>query len=419
MLAPQPLPAGNPRASVVLIAPDDQRRHEISRAISATQARIVHEFREYPGGDALSRLVRSDCDVIIVDLDGRVGPGVDLIGTICGSNAHVTVMACSIGYEADMVIRSMRAGAREFLTEPLVTAMLAEALTRACARRQTVARERAGQLLVFQGAKGGVGATTLAINFAVALTKENAGSIVLVDLHAQLGEIALNLGIAPRFSITDAVENSARLDADFLSTLLMEHASGLMVLASSDVYGMHRYRVQDTEKLLRILREQFAFVVVDAGPCSGNTPDILFEMADVIYLVTEVNLPALRNARRLISWLAGKDLGGKETRGLEVVLNRFNSRKVEIDEESTTKVLARPVDWKIPNDYVAVRVAQNLGTPLVMQDTPISRVVWQMAKKACGKLVPATGQSTPPALKGDRWKFWTSRNIRPLSTARS
>jgi pilus assembly protein CpaE len=313
-----------------------------------------------------------------------------------------------------MVIRSMRAGAREFLTEPMAVATIADAFSRASARRQSVAvHQAAGKLLVFQGAKGGAGVTTLAINFAVALTKESAGDVVLVDMHPQLGEIALGLGIVPRFTINDALEHSSRLDADFLSTMLMRHESGLMVLASSDTYGTHRSLERGAEKLLRILREQFAFVVVDAGSCSGTIPDTLFEMSDTIYLVTEVNLPALRNARRLISWFAGKESD------LEVVLNRFNSRKVEIDEESTAKALSRPVDWNIPNDYMAVRGAQNLGTSFVMQDTPISRAVRQMAKGACSKPSVATGQNAVTALKGDKWKFWTSKSIRPLSTAHS
>jgi pilus assembly protein CpaE len=268
-------------------------------------------------------------------------------------------------------------------------------------------------LLVFQGAKGGTGVTTLAINFAVALTKEGAGDVVLVDMHPQLGEVALGLGIVPRFSIADALDNSARLDADFLSTLLMRHESGLMVLASSDLYGTHRSLERGTEKLLRILREQYAFVVVDAGACSGNIPDTLFEMSTTIYLMTEVNLPALRNARRMISWFAGKECD------VEVVLNRFNSRKVEIDEESTVNALSRPADWNIPNDYMAVRGAQNLGTSLVIEDTPIARAVRQMAKGACGKPCAANARGTVAALKGDKWKFWTSKNIRPLSTAHS
>ncbi len=421
MLAPQPDSAGNTSVSVVLIAPDNERRAAIAGMISGTQARIAREFSEYPGGNVLSKLIDSGCDAIVVDLDAGIGPGVDLIAAICSRNVNVTVMACSSTNEADVVIRSMRAGAREFLTEPLAAATIADAFLRAAARRQTVAVERApGKLLVFHGAKGGAGVTTLAINFAVALTQECTGNIALVDFRPQLGEIALGLGIAPRFTMADAIENSARLDADFLSTLLTKHESGLMVLGSSDVYGTNRIRDRDTGKVLRILREQFAFVVVDAGPCSGNIPETLFEVADTIYLVTEVNLPALRNARRLISWFTAKETAARESAcGLEVVLNRFNSRKVEIDEESTAQALSRPVDWKIPNDYMAVRGAQNLGTPLVMQDTPIARAVRQMAKGACGKPAAAAGQNALEALKGDKWKFWTSKNIRPLSIARS
>ena len=103
--------------------------------------------------------------------------------------------------------------------------------------------------------------------------------------------------------------NAGRLDADFLSTLLTKHDCGLAVLASPEEHGVgaNRSLERGAEKLFRILREEFSFVVVDAGSCSGNTPDALFEIADTIYLVTEVNLPALRNARRMISYF---DTGG-------------------------------------------------------------------------------------------------------------
>lgn len=416
MLAPQCNAAGSTKVSVVVIAPDSDRRRALSKKIAGTEARIIREFSEFPAENTLSKLAGSDCEVIIVDLDAGVGAGIDLIGDICGRNPLVTVMAWSREHEAEVVIRSMRAGAREFFTDPLTVATIAEAFTRVSARRQTVAVDRAaGRLLVFQGAKGGAGVTTLAINFAVALTQENAGRVVLVDLHPQLGEVALGLGIAAPFSIGDALENSHRLDTEFLATLLMKHESGVMVLGSSDTYGTHRSLERGLEKLFRILRDEFAFVVVDAGSCSGSIPDTLFEMADTIYVVTEVNLPALRNARRLISWFAGKE----STRGLELVLNRFNSREVEIDEDSTMKALSRPADWKIPNDYMAIRAAQNLGRPFVMQDTAISRAVCQMAKGACSNHLPATGPDALAASKGDKWKFWTSKNIRPLSIARS
>src|SRR5665213_1775538 len=99
-------------------------------------------------------------------------------------------MAASSRNDADVVIRAMQSGAREFLTAPLGAATVIEAFARAASRRQSAGQERvSGKLLVFQGAKGGTGVTTLAINFAAALVEEKAGKVVLVDVHPQLGEI--------------------------------------------------------------------------------------------------------------------------------------------------------------------------------------------------------------------------------------
>ncbi len=91
--------------------------------------------------------------------------------------------------------------------------------------------------------------------------------------------------------------------------------------------------------------------------------------------MTEVSIPALRNARRLMSYMAGLE----RSPHVEVILNRFNAREIEIDENSATKALARPVDWKIPNDFPAVRMAENAGVPLAMKDSPISRVMNRIA----------------------------------------
>jgi pilus assembly protein CpaE len=401
---------------VVLIAPNEKGRQEIVKALSDTDGRIVREFNDYPGMAAVCSLLSEGCGIVIIDLDAGVAQGLDLIESISKCGIPATVIACSGRSEADIVIRAMRAGAREFLAAPVSAAAFTEAFDRAAARQRAVSPERsAGKVFVFQGTKGGVGATTLATNFAVAIAREDAGRVVLVDMHPQLGEIALGLGLAPQFSIGDALGNAVRLDADFLSTLLVRHSSGLMVLASPDAYGVNRSLERGADKLLRILREEFAWVVVDAGPSCANITDALFEMADRIYLVTEASLPALRNARRLISYLAGKE----RSACVEVLMNRVNSRLVEIDEASAVKALGHHVDWKVPSDYVAVRSAQNAGVPLVNHESPLARMICQMTRAAMG--IPASAPKKPAAAEsaGEKWKFWTSNSTRPLSTAHS
>ena len=408
--------AANPAVQVALIAPNDEGRREIAGTLAATQARIVREFTVYPDTAAISGLYAEGCEIVIVDLDAGVEQGLATIEAVSRCGVPAMMIACSGHSDPHVIIRAMRAGAREFLAAPLSPAAFAEAFERASSRIRAVSAERApGKVAVFQGVKGGAGATMLATNFAVALTRDGAGRVVLVDMHPQLGEVALGLGLAPQFSVGDALGNAVRLDGDFLSTLLVRHESGLMVLASSDTYGVNRPLERGSEKLLRILRAEFDWVVVDAGPCCAGTPEVLFELADTIYLVAEASLPALRNARRLISWFAAKG----RSAGIEIVMNRFNSRMVEIDEASALKALARCVDWKVPSDFVAVRGAQNLGVPLVNQDSPLARVICQMARAAAGIRAKAAARKDSAAATGERWKFWTSNNTRPLSTAHS
>lgn len=369
-------------AAVVLVMPAAVRRQQLLSALAGLNARVVRAGAGYPQNAEVEELLEMDCDAFLVDLDSQPEQALNLIEILGSRASAATVMACSTNAESALLLRAMRAGAREFLTEPVPHQVLGEALARACARREKRRHQKpAARLLVFTGAKGGSGTTMLATNFAVALTQQGAGKVVVVDADAETGEVALGLGLTPQFSILDAVQNQDRLDADFLQSLLAKHTSGLAVLASPEQYAPAHQIAGELLKMFRILREQFAFVVVDAGPIGSSVQEVVLDLADVLYLVTETSIPALRNARRLLSFIAGRERSPR----VEVVLNRFNARDVQIDENAAAKALARPVDWKIPNDFAAVRSAENTGIPLAMKDSPISRVLGRMAQAACGR----------------------------------
>lgn len=372
--------------SVVLISPSAERRRAIAHALSdAVQATIAREVTDYPNADDVARLVRADYGVVLVDFDGDPERALALVENVCASNSSTTVMVLSSRADSELLVRCMRAGAREFLVEPIPPNLLTEAFIRAAARRQeSPARKKsAGKIFMFLGAKGGSGATTVSTNFAVALAKASGANVALLDLHLQLGEVALTLGLAPQFSISDAFENIHRLDSDFLSTLLARHSSGVSVLAAPDKVSAVPVSGDSIERLLQILRDDFLYVVIDAGPSSSNVYDTLFELADTVYLITQVNLPELRNANRLITRYFTGAAGDK----LEVVLNRFIPRGLEVDENSVNKALTRPAKWKVPNEYAAVRRAQNAGTPLALEDTAVSRLLFEMARSVCGQSV--------------------------------
>ena len=366
--------------TIALVGPDQQRRGAVAMALAGLQAGMTREFSSYPELDEVPRMIQDGYDVIIVDLDSNPEYALDLIEAICGSGTP-TVMVYSAQADPEMLVRCMRAGAREFLSPPFSPGTIAEALVRASVRRPAVrpVKKTAGKLFVFLGAKGGSGVTTLACNFAVSLAMEEGKTALLIDLHLPLGDAALDLGITAQYSTINALQNASRLDSNFLSKLLTKHSSGLSVLAAPGKFIQVPSNNDDIDKLMTVARQGFDYVVVDAGTRFDLGDSTLFEQASTIYLVTQVSIPELRNSNRLVS-----EFFAKSANKLEIVLNRHTPRTLGVDEEHITKALTRPATWRIPNDYATARRTQNTATPLSLEDSPISRVIKQMARAASG-----------------------------------
>ena len=368
--------------SVALIGPTEVRRRSIASALATLHGSATREFSIYPEMDDVSRLLEAEYDVIIVELDSNPEYALELVENICG-NSSVTVMVYSEQMFPEMLVRCMRAGAREFLTQPITATTIAEAMVRASVRRPAARsiKRPTGKLMVFVGAKGGSGVTTVASNFAVSLARESGHSTVLIDLDLPLGNAALDLGLTPQYSTLNALQNYDRLDSNYLSTLLTKHSSGLSVLAAPDKYTAFQATDEAVEKLLLVTRQDFDYVVVDAGSRFDCFSKSLFEPGSTVYLVLQVSISELRNANRLIS-----ELFKESSVKLEIVLNRFTPRALSIDEASITKALTLPPTWRIPGDYPTARSAQNTATALALEDSPISRVIRQMTQSACGSV---------------------------------
>ena len=366
--------------SAALIGPEELRRHAVAEALAGSQARIVRELKAYPGLDDLPRLLEVHYDVVIIELDTDPEHALDLVEAICAANS-ATVMVYSAQSDTTLLVRCMRAGAREFLSLPISAGAIEEALVRAMVRRPAVrtARKATGKLIVFIGAKGGSGVTTIATNFAVAMTQESQLSTLLIDLDLPMGDAALSLGVHPEFSVANALENFHRLDPNFLSKLVTKHNSGLSVLATPDAYVPIQATAQAVEKLVTVARQTYDCVIVDAGSNISPAIHAMFVEASIVYLVTQVSVPALRNSNRLIAEFFTA-AGIKP----EVVLNRFTQRPLGIDDKEIGKALTLLPQWKVPSDYQTAQLAQNTASALALKDSSISRVIRQMARVACG-----------------------------------
>jgi|GEM_PF-628532 Flp pilus assembly CpaE family ATPase len=385
--APNVEPLGTDGLSIAVIGPDNLLRSAAARALAGCHKGEVREFSSYPPclGD-LPQLLDQHHDIVMIELDSNPDYALDLVEGICASGMS-TVMVYSKDADPDvtdpdLLMRCMRAGAREFLSMPFGDKSMSEALVRAAARRPTTRadKETGGRLLVFCGAKGGAGVTAIACNFAIALSMESSESTLLIDLDLPMGDAALNLGIVADYSTVDALQNANRLDSSFLSKLIVKHSSGISVLASPGNVSAYQPSNEAIDKLLTIARQDFKNVVVDVGSRLDSTTSMApLSDATMFYLVTQTGIPELRNANRLIS-----QYFSSESAKLEIVLNRYESRGTKISDENVRKALTRAAKWRIPNDYASIRRMQDNAAPVALTDSYISRQIGQMARFVCG-----------------------------------
>jgi pilus assembly protein CpaE len=371
---------GSNALSVAVIGPEAWRRKAIVHALQGPLAGVPRELPFYPDIDQISKLIELNYDIVMIDLDNNPEVALDLVGSLC-TRSQWTVMVYSTIVDSKLMIRCMQAGARELLNLPLSNGSMAEAIVRASVRRSSMhpAKKQEGKLFVFFGAKGGSGVTTISTNFAISLAKESGQKTLLIDLDLPLGDAALGLGLTSQYSTAEALQNFNRLDSNFLSRLVVKHSSGLSVLTAPGKVVYLQVSADAVDKLITVARQDFDFIVVDSGSRLDLTASALFQPDAIVYLISPVGISELRNSNRLISELFATDFPK-----LEIVLNRFSSSSLGIDEDHITKALTRPAQWKIPEDNATARKMQNAATPLALTDSPISRVIKQMARAACG-----------------------------------
>jgi len=216
---------------------------------------------------------------------------------------------------------------------------------------------------VFLGAKGGSGTTTVAVNCAVELARLTKRPTAILDLKACLGEVALFLGVRPRYTVLDAVENLHRLDRDFLRELMSRHKSGLDILAGSEQFD--RPNSNDAgaiEELLRVLGKIYDFIVIDAGNMINSCAIAALYAADTVFLVANPDVPSIRNAQRLVDRL--RQLGAGSER-VKVLLNRTSDQHLIAPKQIET-ALGYGIHHSFASDYRTVSTALNSGVPLTL-----------------------------------------------------
>jgi pilus assembly protein CpaE len=329
-----------------------------------------------------------------------------------GNAPPVICVGVASRLETSLLLQAMRSGCSEFLEKPVTTEQLRETVERFQSRifvrmESSVAR---GRIVSLFGAKGGVGATTLAVHLAAYLARLHGKKTLLIDHNHQLGHVGLLLGLEENhYHFDDLLRNADRLDAELLRGFLVRHATGLDVISSPSTCTVRqRAMPEDVERIFAFLRTEYEFVVIDSSLQYDDAP-ALIQHSDSVYLVSTPDIAALRDLSRYMEHLGLSDISADK---LHVAINRASSQDA-IRQEQIEKVVKFPVSVSIPNNYGELLHAVNAGEPIWPQRrSEFTSRLTRWTHQVAGEQTPVSTLSPQPPRK--RFAFWKTEKLQEV-----
>ena len=342
----------------------------------------------------------------IIALGSNSEQAIKLIQKLSSEQPSIAIISAAQNASADLMLQSLRAGAREFLHLPIGAEELKTVLDRVsefCAGQLETPKKKGRMVAVFSS-KGGCGTSFIATNLAAS----TAARTVLVDLNLQAGDLPLLLGLDPKYSIADMVENRARLDDALIASFVTPYSSKLSLLAApKEADAADEIEPEHVFQVLQRLRESYEYIVLDPQHTFDAITLAALDQSDEIVLVLTLDIPAIRSTQRA---LAIFDRLGYPRKKIRIVVNRW-SKQIDLDLRQVEKFLGEPVIGFIPSDYQTAVTSINLGCPLVQSDSDskISVEIKRIAQTIAGSEIPIE-ESKP------RRAIWSSLFKRPLNS---
>jgi pilus assembly protein CpaE len=378
--------ADRQQLGAALITADDNLRDIVLRAIQDGELPIRIDVEigvpsQLLEPEHLERLRSGEPKVVILDMADDPERAIRAAGAIASSNPRASLVGVGPELESSRLLDAMRAGLVEYVPRPAEPRNIRDALGRVMRKRGwdgSLEGHRNGELLAFFSPKGGSGSTSVVTNVGIELHRLTGRKTLLVDLDLELGEIASLLGVRPRFHFVDLIRNFHRMDADLLASYIESHESGLQVLSApfepeigEEVSG------EQIARILGFLRNHYDYVLVDTSKSLAPPALAALQAANPIFLVTNLDVPSLRNLKRCLPIL-DKVTAGDAGR-LRLVVNRFNTKSL-VGLQDLEETLGIEVYWTLTNDYQTVIHSISTGRPLVMHGS--SRYAQQLKDMA-------------------------------------
>ncbi len=262
---------------------------------------------------------------------------------------------------SERLLQAMRSGANDYLSHSPTVDEFRSVLARALQGKSAVNVRPPGRIVTVCSNKGGVGTTMVSINVAAALAARMPGAVAVVDLVLQHGDISVFLDVRTTYTVANLVTELDRMDPSYLRSVLSQHAAGMYVLPAPHAPDeAELVSGGQINALLQTLRGCFDAVIVDTGNEYNEQTLAAFDAADKLFMVTLPDLPSIRNTKRSLELFERLHYDPSK---LVLIVNRHDAQE-KLARESMEEVIGRPVQWSIPNDYVAVVRSINQGTAL-------------------------------------------------------
>ena len=346
------------------VDPDEKSRESFRRLLGGMSAIWLTEvLTSYQNLGA--RVKEIGAHLTIVSLDHDPNQAIELIQAMAEADPNAVILPASRTSDSALILKAIRAGAREFLTLPTEPGELLETVNRVLRGRieSQQSRDDAPKIITVTGASGGVGTTTIAVNLATTLAANKKQEVLLLDLDLMFGSVDACLDIVTDNTLTNVIQNFERLDLMLLKRSMTRHGSGLYVLPHpTDLEEAARIDPETLGRLLGLLKAAFNTVVIDASKSLQSSDLMAYEMSDVILVVTQLDLMVVRSTSRLLTLFRQAE---RLADRVKLIVNRTGSYESEISLKKAEETLKMSISWQIPNATKSFQLARNKGVPLI------------------------------------------------------
>ena len=351
--------------NVLLIDSDENSRSVIKAYLSQVDSDgegigIAAEFSDFDAGFELAS--KSGRCVVIVDISENPERVINDIKNLKSQNKEAFVVVLSNRASADVIIKAMRAGAKEFVSKPVIKTEFLEIFRELLKDINSKEEKDSCKIISTFSNKGGIGKTSVAVNLAVELAQMSKEKVALIDLNLQLGDVATFLDMTPPFAMDYIADNIGSLDnEELLKTMTRYKNTTLYVIADPlNIDKSQDITAEQIRNILTALKKTFSYIVIDIGTNIDSKTITALDMSDLILLIAIVNLPAIRSTQRCMELFDRLGYGADK---IKLVLNRYMENE-DIKTSDIEEVVKQKVYWKIPNNYLIMMSAINKGVPV-------------------------------------------------------